>query len=273
MPILAAIVCLGLAQTADKHVRWKSDGQPAYLLAPTVDIVARNSPAEAVISDVARQTKLPFLRRGGSIEGKITRTYLNMPADFALNQVLSPLGAQCLFGGNPTSITVEKRAKAVSDKLVSLEIKKGDVREAIRAWGKQADVSYSLSTTVQGEITVHAEGQAEETLTRILDEVGATFIVEGGVYAIISVPFDISGLGDKEIPIASGNFETRLKALSAIARQGGVPVLVDNGVDLTGQIALSGNRATLNSAIRSIIGPKNEAEFANYWVRIRRAKN
>src|SRR5690349_12483362 len=73
------------------------------------------------------------------------------------------------------------------DKIIgSLELQEADVRDALRVLFKNVEVSYTVSTDVQGTVTVSLKGQTFETvLQAILKQVNATYRVEGGIYNII----------------------------------------------------------------------------------------
>lgn len=92
------------------------------------------------------------------------------------------------------------------DKVIgSLELQEADVRDALRVLFKNVEVSYTVSTDVQGTVTVSLKGQTFETvLQAILKQVNATYRVEGGIYNIIRKVDEtqppINSGGDVNIP-------------------------------------------------------------------------
>jgi hypothetical protein len=70
--------------------------------------------------------------------------------------------------------------------IQSLELEQADVREALRILFKNVNISYSIAPEVQGFVTVSLKRIPFETaLQSILNQVDATYRVEGGVYHII----------------------------------------------------------------------------------------
>ena len=70
--------------------------------------------------------------------------------------------------------------------IPSLELDSADVREALKILFRSVNVSYSIAPDVQGTITVSLRNVPFETALRnILNQVDATYRVEGGIYQII----------------------------------------------------------------------------------------
>src|SRR5688572_15229011 len=82
---------------------------------------------------------------------------------------------------------VKASAQDVGGQIIpSLELDAADVREALKILFRSVNVSYSIAPDVQGTITVSLKNVPFETALRnILNQVEATYRVEGGVYQII----------------------------------------------------------------------------------------
>ncbi len=70
--------------------------------------------------------------------------------------------------------------------IPSLELDQADVREALRLIFKSVNVQYTIAGDVQGTVTVSLKSVPFETALRnVLNQVGATYRVEGGIYNIV----------------------------------------------------------------------------------------
>lgn len=70
--------------------------------------------------------------------------------------------------------------------IPSIDLDSADVRDALRQLFNKVNVDYTVDQEVQGQVTVKLTNQTFETVLRnLLAQVGATFRVEGGVYAIV----------------------------------------------------------------------------------------
>ena len=89
--------------------------------------------------------------------------------------------------------------------ISSLNLQDVDIRDALRALFKYAQgTSYVVGSEVQGTVTIELSNiKFEVALKNILDQVKATYKIEGGVYQIIGRPPDIGGVptdGDNRPP-------------------------------------------------------------------------
>ncbi|MBL8086723.1 MAG: hypothetical protein JNM85_01475 [Chthonomonas sp.] len=89
----------------------------------------------------------------------------------------------------------------------ALELQQADVRDALRLLFKQVGIPYSINSDVQGEVTISITSPTpfETVLRNILNQVNATYRVEGGIYTIILKPQD-TGFGggtDTTAPITT----------------------------------------------------------------------
>ncbi|MFQ3586145.1 MAG: secretin and TonB N-terminal domain-containing protein [Fimbriimonadaceae bacterium] len=92
--------------------------------------------------------------------------------------------AVVLMAGAPTKGLAQ--ADPSQTPIPSLELEQADVREALRQLFRSVNVSYSISPDVQGTVTLSLRNVTFETALRnILNQVDATYRVEGGVFQII----------------------------------------------------------------------------------------
>ncbi|MCW5944022.1 MAG: hypothetical protein KIS66_17465 [Fimbriimonadaceae bacterium] len=91
-----------------------------------------------------------------------------------------------------------------NQKIPSLELDQADIRDALRQLFKNVgDVSYTLAPDVVGVVTVRLKDVSFETALRnVLQQVDATYRIEGGVYQIIrkEQPIVTGGNDNTELP-------------------------------------------------------------------------
>ena len=99
--------------------------------------------------------------------------------------ILAIVGAVAVIGA--FSLPINANAQDLRDRTVpSLELQDADVRDALRLLFESVGVTnYTIASDVQGRITVKLTNVAFETALRnILDQVGATWSIEAGIYQI-----------------------------------------------------------------------------------------
>src|SRR5688500_12694690 len=99
--------------------------------------------------------------------------------------ILAIIGAIAVIGA--FAVPVNATAQDLRDRTVpSLELQDADVRDALRLLFESVGVTnYTIASDVQGRITVKLTNVAFETALRnILDQVGATWSIEAGIYQI-----------------------------------------------------------------------------------------
>ncbi|HVL50889.1 MAG TPA: hypothetical protein VM754_05245, partial [Actinomycetota bacterium] len=70
--------------------------------------------------------------------------------------------------------------------IPSLELEQADVRDALKILFRNVGVSYTIAPDVQGTVTVSLKNVPFSTaLQNVLNQVNATYRVEGGIYSII----------------------------------------------------------------------------------------
>ena len=99
--------------------------------------------------------------------------------------ILAMAGALAVIGA--FALPINANAQDLRDRTVpSLELQDADVRDALRLLFESVGVTnYTIASDVQGRITVKLTNVAFETALRnILDQVGATWSIEAGIYQI-----------------------------------------------------------------------------------------
>jgi hypothetical protein len=81
-------------------------------------------------------------------------------------------------------------AQNQDEKIIeSLDLDQADVRDALKIIFKHVGYSYSVDPAVQGTIVIHIEKKPFETVLRnVLNQVEATYRIEGGIYNIVPRP-------------------------------------------------------------------------------------
>jgi hypothetical protein len=111
---------------------------------------------------------------------KINNKLMLIVALVAVMLVTTPLKAEARRQGGQTDVS--------NTTISSLNLQDVDIRDALRALFKYASgVSYVVGSDVQGTVTIELSNiKFEVALRNILDQVKATYRIEGGVYQIIS---------------------------------------------------------------------------------------
>jgi hypothetical protein len=87
-------------------------------------------------------------------------------------------------------VPVSGIAQNQDDKIIeSLDLDQADIRDALKIIFKHVGYSYSVDPAVQGTIVIHIEKKPFETVLRnVLNQVEATYRIEGGIYNIVPRP-------------------------------------------------------------------------------------
>lgn len=89
------------------------------------------------------------------------------------------------------ALTIAQDGGVRNQNIPVLELDQADVRDALKIIFKTVNANYTVSQEVQGTVTVHLRDVPFETALRnVLNQVTATYRVEGGVYVIIPKPND-----------------------------------------------------------------------------------
>ncbi|MDQ2987363.1 MAG: hypothetical protein M3R13_11720, partial [Armatimonadota bacterium] len=99
--------------------------------------------------------------------------------------IFAMIGAIAVIG--VLAAPIDAKAQDLRDKTVpSLELQDAEVRDALRLLFESVGVTnYTIASDVQGRITVKLTNVPFETALRnVLDQVGATWSIEAGIYQI-----------------------------------------------------------------------------------------
>lgn len=259
---LSALLAVTVAQiqsTAPNKLKWGSDPSETYILVgPKIDLWIENEPIERVLARF--KGVLRIAKTDVPLKGRVTAKLLNFPAHQALNIVLKPLGAACSYQGKYTVIDYPLLGKPLIDSKSKVSIKavKQEIRDILRVWAKAADYSYTVSTDVKGKVSLDVKAQDPgPTLEAILTQVGAEYRVEGGIINIIKLkseslaPPDLSTL----VPYFLIASESRLSALSRLARQTNISINAERDVDLSEKVTTLIEKKNLKDSLQIILGP------------------
>jgi type II secretory pathway component GspD/PulD (secretin) len=92
--------------------------------------------------------------------------------------------------GSMLTAPIVGTAQGQEEKIIpSLDLDQADVRDALRIIFKHAGYSYSVENGVQGTVTAHLTNEPfQNVLRNILNQVGATYRIEAGIYNIMPRP-------------------------------------------------------------------------------------
>ena len=98
-----------------------------------------------------------------------------------------------VIAGALVAVPVSGIAQSQDDKIIqSLDLDQADIRDALKIIFKHVGYSYSVDPAVQGTIVIHIEKKPFETVLRnVLNQVEATYRIEGGIYNIVPRPAPI----------------------------------------------------------------------------------
>jgi hypothetical protein len=98
-----------------------------------------------------------------------------------------------VIAGALVAVPVSGIAQNQDDKIIeSLDLDQADIRDALKIIFKHVGYSYSVDPGVQGTIVIHIEKKPFETVLRnVLNQVEATYRIEGGIYNIVPRPAPI----------------------------------------------------------------------------------
>ncbi len=95
-----------------------------------------------------------------------------------------------------TPVRVMAQTGPGTGNIPQIELDNADVRDALKIIFKQVGANYSIAPEVQGTVTVSLKDVPFETVLRnVLNQVNATYRVEGGIYVIILKQADL-GVGE-----------------------------------------------------------------------------
>ena len=90
------------------------------------------------------------------------------------------------------ALTIAQDGSVRNQNIPVLELDQADVRDALKIIFKTVNANYTVAQDVQGTVTAHLRDVPFETALRnVLNQVSATYRVEGGVYVIIPKPSEV----------------------------------------------------------------------------------
>jgi hypothetical protein len=112
---------------------------------------------------------------------------------------LTVLALAAVMAFAPVSISAQQ-SDPRNQNIPSLDFEQADIRDALHLLFDQVGVSYTVDANVQGTVIAHLKDVTFETALRnLLNQVNATWRVEGGVYNIIVKP--VQGEGPVQGPV------------------------------------------------------------------------
>jgi len=112
---------------------------------------------------------------------------------------------------------------APSEEVISLTMKEVDIAEVLRVMFRSAGLNFSMEPGVSGKVTVSLENVPfNAALRTVLEQVGATFVKEEGIYKIsseaVTATGGISSIGIPQTPKRLRVVEVRFTAAAEMAR-------------------------------------------------------
>ena len=163
------------------------------------------------------------------------------------------------FAAMPPSETVEvtpieaqslgfkenQNTENVGAKIVSVDFKDVDVRNALRCLGLQQDINIIPSPEVKGTVTIHlSDVMLEQALSFIVESVNADFVIEGNVVRVFmaserkekTLPY-ILKINNGKMTLNARDVDVRL-LLQDIALKSGLSVVFDKSLEGTVSLTL-----------------------------------
>lgn len=87
---------------------------------------------------------------------------------------------------NPPTTSFSEPTDPLDQVIASAQYDQADIRDALRSMFKSSDVSYTIAPEVQGTVTANIkEKTLKEALSQLLDQVDATYRIEGGIFNVV----------------------------------------------------------------------------------------
>lgn len=113
-----------------------------------------------------------------------------------MKQTVMALAGLALAGALLTAPLSTVAQDVSNQRIPRLELDQADVRDALRILFRSVGANYTIAPEVQGTITVSLTDVPFETALRaVLQQVNATYRVEGGIYVIIPRPAETRPTG------------------------------------------------------------------------------
>jgi len=237
------------------------------LLPMGVDVQATNKPALEVLRTLESASGLRIARTDFPLHDRVSLNLINVPPAFAVQQIVASSGGRVVQSDRYPYIVVDKAPAVGTDPilpstLVTVDLVDADVRTALRLIFSQTNLSYTVSTDIEGRVTLRAAKRPlSEVIRSLLEQVNVAVRVEGDVLIFFSAfkagAHLVTTSTNLQAPVryflASG--KSRQEALQRFARVTNTSYVVDPGVDLNQPLSLLIQSETVESALSKIIGP------------------
>lgn len=141
------------------------------------------APVEAALREIF-QDKASFIL-SPEVKGQITATFNKIAAEKALLAVLRSAKATYRIEDGIYYIEPAVEVALPFSRPLSMEFKNADVRTAVKDVMMASRATYTIAPEVQGHVTLSLNGDGfADALDKILEQVGATYSMEGGVVNI-----------------------------------------------------------------------------------------
>lgn len=231
-----------------------------------VDVQATNRPAREVLRSLESSSGLRIARTDFPLDDRVSLNLINVPPAFAVQQIVASSGGKVVQADCHPYIVVDKSPAVATEPmlpstLVTVDIVDADVRTALRLIFSQTNHAYTVSTDVEGKVTLRASRRPlSEVIHSLLEQVNVAVRVEGDVLNFFSAfkagAYLVTTSTNLQAPVryflASG--KSRQEALQRFARITNTSYVVDPGVDLNQPLSLLIQSETVESALSKIIG-------------------
>lgn len=225
---------------------------------PQVDVYARNEPDSKVIRSIAKQASYRIANVFESKSQPISLAYINAPMGTILAKHFNPSKAGRMIDLRPPYIIIDDFVR--SPQKVSIDVRGQDVRDVLRSWAKQGELSYTVDTRISGKVTLTAkDADMYGVLRDILNQVDALYYLEGGIVNVYAQQGDRPDLGQM-VPSFRCQEESLFSALKRLAQRYGVAIEAADDVDLLRRVSVDIGRKPLHAVLVELLGKNIVAE-------------
>lgn len=252
-----------LALLSGQHIKIAGGPEPwsppiLIFTNPRIDVYARNEPDSKVIRGIAKQANYRVAQVTESKSQPMSLAYINAPMGTILAKHFIPSKVGRMIELRPPYIIVDDFVR--SPKRVSFDVRDQDVRDVLRNWAKQGDLSYTVDTRITGKVTLTVkDADMYVTLRDILNQVDALYHLEGGIVNVYAQQGDGPDL-DQMVPSFRCQEESLFSALKRLAHRYGVAIEAANDVDLLRRVSVDVGRKPLHAVLVELLGKDIVAE-------------
>ena len=223
----------------------------AQQLSHTLDKVELSqAPIEVALREIF-QDKASFIL-SPEVKGEITASFNRVNAEKALSAVLR--SAKATFRIEDGIYYIEPRGEIALpfSTPLTMEFKDMEVRTAIKNVMKASRATYTIAPDVQGMVSLSLKGEGfAEALDKILEQVGATYSMEGGVVNIRAKDRSHIGAGNDtrvSLDVTSADLSSALRLMLM-----GKPIsmVIDSEVD--GKVTAKFDSIRLEDALEKLL--------------------